>query len=154
MSDFVKTRHWMVFLFCFVWNVLTGYVDAVKDYLDLESRAPSPTSVSLPHSVAPSYLVHQDDDEKNPPTKKHCADHQHKDNEWKTSKETHHFFFYFDDNMTHLNRFSFGKILDKKKRNVSCGGGVGCFTTVFFDIPFSSDDVISPLIAVANWAPS
>lgn len=71
-----------------------------------------------------------------------------------TSKETHHFFFYFDDNMTHLNRFSFGKILDKKKRNVSCGGGVGCFTTVFFDIPFSSDDVISPLIAVANWAPS
>lgn len=64
-----------------IWNCVKGYVDAVKDYLDLESRAPSPTSVSLPHSVAPSYLVHQDDDEKNPPTKKHCADHQHKDNE-------------------------------------------------------------------------
>nr|CAH0110139.1 unnamed protein product [Daphnia galeata] len=69
-----------------IWNCVKGlaflitcYVDAVKDYLDLESRAPSPTSVSLPHSVAPSsYLIQEeDDDEDDPPTKKHCTDHQH-----------------------------------------------------------------------------
>ena len=60
-------------------NKTTGYVEAVKDYLDLESRAPSPTSVSLPHSEAPSsYLIQEeDDDEDDPPTKKHCTDHQH-----------------------------------------------------------------------------
>lgn len=33
----------------------------------------------------------------------------------KDFKRNTSFFFYFDDNMTHLNRFSFGKILHKKK---------------------------------------
>ncbi|XP_046449371.1 histidine ammonia-lyase-like [Daphnia pulex] len=64
-----------------IWNCVKGYLDAVKDYLDLESRAPSPTCVSLPHSVAPpSYLIQEDDEDgDDPPIKKHCTDHhQHK----------------------------------------------------------------------------
>lgn len=58
---------------------IAGYLDALKDYLDLESRAPSPTCVSLPHSVAPpSYLIQEDDEDgDDPPTKKHCTDHHH-----------------------------------------------------------------------------
>lgn len=51
-----------------------GYVDAVKDYLDLESRAPSPTSVSLPHSG----MVAEENGYQ-PVAKKLCSGHQHDD---------------------------------------------------------------------------
>ena len=45
-------------------NLLSGYVEAVKDYLDIESRAPSPTA---------SVLIGPIDDDMQPPAKKICS---------------------------------------------------------------------------------
>jgi len=45
-----------------IWTAVNDYVDAVKDYLDIESRAPSPTSAALTVS-------------EEPPSKRYCDDH-------------------------------------------------------------------------------
>lgn len=57
-----------------IWTAVKGYVEAVKDYLDLESRAPSPTSTALKPSEG-SWEAQQ------PAAKRHCSDHHHPDPE-------------------------------------------------------------------------
>lgn len=64
-----------------MWGI--GYVEAVKGFLDLESRAPSPTSTALRTTEAAAALLintslaDQGSDSVQPASKKHCPDHFH-----------------------------------------------------------------------------